>query len=232
MKQIVQETNPGKVLTLRRPASARRSADRLAAIRDYLQDDRKSTSKELDEVIAYLQVSGMVTEALQQLSQELFRRMLDLIEENLTIALQEVLEQPIQLRTAADWKRGSASVQFWIERDGNAEDIMRGQGGSVTNVLSVGLRMFALTTLDERFHRRFLVLDEQDCWIRPTLVPRLVRVVRDAGKTLGFQVIMISHHDVSAFEHYADKVYQFHSSGDNEVEVKQLFRGPFQEDRD
>ena len=212
------------------PVTARRSADRLAGIREQLLLDRNSRSKELDECSAYLQVSGKVSAALELLSEKLFQRVLSVIEENLTIALQEVLEQPIQLKTSADWKRGGATVEFWMERDGNPEDIMKGQGGSVTNVLSVGLRMFALTTLDENVHRRFLVLDEQDCWIRPTLVPRLVKVVRAAGKTLGFQVIMISHHDVSTFEHYADRVYQLHPIGNNNVEVKQIFRGPLQQD--
>jgi predicted ATPase len=97
---------------------------------------------------------------------------------------------------------------------------MKGQGGSVANVLSVGLRMFALTTLDPAVHRRFLVLDEQDCWLRPDLVPRLVKIVHEAGRALGFQVLMISHHDISAFEQYADKIYQFIPTV-NGVEVRE-----------
>ena len=76
------------------------------------------------------------------------------------------------------------------------------------NVLSVGLRMFALATLDEDHHRRFLVLDEQDCWLRPELVPRLVNIVHRAAKELEFQVLMISHHDVGLFDRYADRVYR------------------------
>ena len=85
---------------------------------------------------------------------------------------------------------------------------MRGQGGSVANIVSVGLRMFAITTLDQRRHRKFLVLDEQDCWLHPELVPRLVKIVREAGQALGFQVLMISHHDVASFLRYADRVYR------------------------
>ena len=68
--------------------------------------------------------------------------------------------------------------------------------------------MFALATLDEKTHRRFLVLDEQDCWPRPDLVPRLVKIVHDAGWALGFQVLMISHHDAESFRQYADRVYR------------------------
>jgi hypothetical protein len=65
-------------------------------------------------------------------------------------------------------------------------------------------------------------LDEQDCWPRPDLVPNLVKMVRDAGRALGFQVLMISHHDVSIFERYADKIYQFSPAGDGSVNVREV----------
>ena len=116
------------------------------------------------------------------LNQQLFQQLLGTVQEKLTVALQEILEQPIVLKAEADFKRGAATVESRIERDGFQEDIMKGQGGSVANVLSVGLRMFALATLDERQHRRFLVLDEQDCWLRPDLVPRLVKIVHQASQ--------------------------------------------------
>jgi predicted ATPase len=82
--------------------------------------------------------------------------------------------------------------------------------------------MFALTTLDEATHRRFLVLDEQDCWLHPDLVPRLVKIVHEAGTALGFQVLMVSHHDPDLFKAYADRVYQLLPEGGNGVSVKPL----------
>lgn len=182
---------------------------RLTAQRKLLSNQQRRAVGDLEGIRSYLANHEKVTAALESLNEQLFRELLGLIEEKLTIALQEVLDQSIRLRANADWKRGAASVEFWIERDGNAEDIMKGQGGSVANILSVGLRMFALTTLDERQHQRFLVLDEQDCWIRPDLVPRLAKIVYEAGKALGFQTLMISHHDISSFIEYADKIYQF-----------------------
>ena len=90
----------------------------------------------------------------------------------------------------------------------------------MVNILSVGLRMFALTTLEKSEHRRFLVLDEQDCWIRPDLVPRLVKIVHQAGKALGLQVLMISHHDVSLFERYADRIYELIPTPGNAVRAE------------
>jgi ABC-type glutathione transport system ATPase component len=179
---------------------------------------------------AYLSIVDSVTDALERLSGQLFRDLLRVVEEKLTIALQEILEQPIKFHAEADFKRKTATVEFSIERDGNREDVLRGTGGSVANILSVGLRLFALTTLDEKQHRRFLVLDEQDCWLRPDLVPRLVKIVHDAGKALGFQVVMISHHDIASFENYADRIYQFVPRGSEGVEVREIAAGAPQPD--
>ena len=216
---------------LRGPGEARRRIDRLLDRRDERIEASRKLSRQFDEVNAYLQVADKVTAALQQLSEELFQQLLGVVQEKLTIALQEILEQPILFRADADFKRGGATVDFWIERDGNREDVLRGQGGSVANILSVGLRMFALTTLDPDRHQRFLVLDEQDCWLRPDLVPKLVKIVHEAGQALGFQVLMISHHDVALFERYADRIYQFAPCGKGAVDVRQLAASPAEADR-
>lgn len=212
------------------PMKARQQFTRLRALQQSAIEDLASVREELASVRKYLSLSERVTVAIESLSRKLFRELLDLIEEKLTLALQEVLEQPIKLKAEVQWRRNAATVDFWIERDGKREDILKGQGGSVTNVLSVGLRMFALTTLDEEQHRRFLVLDEQDCWLRPDLVPRLVRIVHDAGKALGFQVLMISHHDASAFSQFADRIYQLTPRANNEVDVTLVESLPVQAD--
>jgi predicted ATPase len=181
---------------------------RLQGKREDLDARQSGVVNELEQANEFLAIGDAVTAALEQLSNDVFQRELNAIENTLTKALQEVLDQPVQFKATASFKRDATSVDFSIERNGNTEDIMRGQGGSVANVVSVGLRMFAITTLDEKRHRKFLVLDEQDCWLHPDLVPKLVRIVREAGVALGFQVLMISHHDVANFVRYADRVYR------------------------
>ena len=208
------------------PQELRRRVALLAHDRGRHEKERTAAEENLGRVRGYLAIAPKVEAALQQLSQDLFHQMVGVLEEKLTIALQEVLEQPIRLKAEPSFKRGSASVDFHVERDGQPEDIMRGQGGSVANVLSVGLRMFALATLDPAVHRPFLVLDEQDCWLRPDLVPKLVKIVHEAGRALGFQVLMISHHDVALFERYADRIFQFGPRGDGSVEVRQVSASP------
>lgn len=203
------ETSTNLDAALPSPGAIRQRYERLVGRRQERELQAAELNRRLGELSDYLSIADKVTDALEVLSQRLFKELLGVVEEKTTIALQEILDQPIKLRADADFKRGAATVEFWIDREGNKEDVFRGQGGSVANILSVGLRMFALATLDPAEHRRFLVLDEQDCWLRPDLVPRLVKIVHDAGKALGFQVLMISHHDLGAFEPYADRIYRF-----------------------
>jgi ABC-type glutathione transport system ATPase component len=209
-----------EALGLRSPYGLRRRADRLLDQKHSRERESVQLAKEFEIVNTYLNVAEKVSATLEQLNDQLFQQVLTLLEDKLTIALQEILEQPIKFCAKAGVQRKAAAVDFWIEREGNKEDVLKGQGGSVANILSVGLRMFALTTLDEARHRRFLVLDEQDCWLRPDLVPRLVKIIHDAGQALGFQVLLISHHDVATFEQYADRIYQMIPTPDG-VEVRQ-----------
>jgi hypothetical protein len=199
------------------PKALRDKVARLGERRHLLRAERESRVARLRAVTDVLNISGSVADALDKLSEDLFGRLVTAVERQLTYALREVLDQPIELKVDRDFLHGAVSLSFHVERPGGGggddgaglrEDVMRGQGGSVANILSVGLRLFALTTLDEREHRRFLVLDVQDCWLHPSLVPRRVKFVHEAGKALGFQVLMISHHDASSFERYADKVYR------------------------
>jgi DNA repair exonuclease SbcCD ATPase subunit len=189
------------------PEKLRKRFDKLSWQRDELADKAVRLAKRLKELDESLEIASDVSNALEDLSSELFKKVLEFMEMKLTQAIEEVLDQPIQFKSHTAFKNGSASVSFSVERDGNKEDVQRGQGGSVQNILSVGLRMFALANLGDQ-HRRFLVLDEQDCWLRPELVPRLVKIVHQAARELEFQVIMISHHDIGLFERYADKVYR------------------------
>jgi len=188
--------------------SLRRQLDRLAFARQEAIRQVAANTVELERLKGYLRTADRVSTALEKLNQDLFSTLLGTVQEKITIALQEILEQPISFHAEAGFSRNSASVEFWIERNGKQEDLLNGQGGSVANIVSVCLRIFALTTLDEATHRRFLVLDEQDCWLRADLVPKLVKIIHDASRALGFQVLMISHHDRHLFEQYADKIIE------------------------
>jgi ABC-type glutathione transport system ATPase component len=214
---------------MRGPAGVRDRYLQLVGQRNAITRTKAEKAAQLAGICAYLARADAVESALDQLSQKLFGELVTIIEQKLSQALQEVLEQPIALKVERDFKRGVVTMGLHIERGGEREDILRGQGGSVANVLSVGLRLLALMTLEQKEHRRFLVLDEQDCWLKPDLVPKLVGIVHAAAKELGFQVVMISHHDISAFERYADKIYRFTPMPEG-VKVMEMFAGPVERD--
>jgi hypothetical protein len=190
------------------PADAVNRFRTLSVKREMLLQQHALETAARELVMQRLGIADAVKSALEQLTEQLFSDVTGVIEKQLTLALQDVLEQPLVLKVERGIFNGRTTLSFFVERDGKREDILRGQGGSVANVLSVGLRLLALTTLPADTHQRFLVLDEQDCWLRPDLVPRLVKIVQAAGKALGFQVLLISHHDALALENFSDKIYR------------------------
>jgi len=70
-----------------------------------------------------------------------------------------------------------------------------------------------------RRHRPFLVLDEQDCWLRPELVPRFVHLIAAIADRLDVQVLYISHHPVDLFAQEAHRVFALKPSRDQGVSV-------------
>jgi hypothetical protein len=175
----------------------------------HLSEQFQANRAKLADMDTFLAQSPRIAERLDQLSQNLFGDILDEVERNLTFALREILEQNLKVITTREVKKGKINITFGIERQGKSEDILTGQGGSVCNIISVGLRLIALSQLYEKDHRRFLILDEQDCWLRPDLVPRLMRIIHTIAHKLQFQIMVISHHDVSLFREYADHIYRF-----------------------
>jgi len=190
------------------PLELRQRWQTLRARQEVLRERQEQTRRHLAEVTAFLQKAPEVAQRLDALSQHLFGDILAEVERNLTYALQEVLEQNLKVVSTTEVQRGKATISFSVARDGRQEDILTGQGGSVCNIISVGLRLIALSQLPEQQHRRFLILDEQDCWLRPDLVPRLMSIIHTIARKLNFQLLVISHHDLSLFREYADRIYR------------------------
>lgn len=206
----------------RSPEGARVGVENLKGTRTSVQNELERTKTKLAEVESKLVLVPKVEKALESLSNQMFDELLGSIGEKLSYALRDVMAQDIQLKPEVDKRNFIAQVSFSILRDGKPEHLLRGQGGSVVNVLSVGMRMFALAALDPSIHRRTLFLDEPDAWLSPDLVPRLMRVIALAAKELGFQVVVISHHDLALLREGAQKVIEFVPQEDGTIVQKIL----------
>jgi DNA repair exonuclease SbcCD ATPase subunit len=198
---------------------------KFAGQRDVLEREVIAIDSEIKTIDEFLKLEPKVLDALEKLDGELFKNITTLLENKLSVALQEILEQDIRLKVEPVIQGKSIGFKFRTIRNGFEEDIIKGNGGSVTNILSVCLRIFALTQLPEENHRRFLVLDEQDCWLQPELIPRFAKIIHEAAKALNFQVLIISHHNSEIFAQYADRIFRLEPSPSG-VKVEILDKEP------
>lgn len=145
-----------------------------------------------------IQSDELVKEVLERIQHREHERAVGAYEQLLGAFLSDVLPGERQIVMDLHTDRSAPALDIFIKKGENMplEDAWLGTGGSVTNLLSTGLRLVALLRSDQR---RFLVLDESDCWIKPTLIPQYAAVVSQMSHELGVQVLMISHHDESLF---------------------------------
>jgi hypothetical protein len=144
-----------------------------------------------------LAIREPVEACLDELQAEANRRNVARFEALLTALVREVLpgEKPVALTLSTE--RGLPALDIGLTRpDGGREDVLEDNGGALTNVVSMALRLIAVVKAGVG---RFLALDEADCWIAPERVPAFYRVLEDSAARLGVQCLAISHHDVAAF---------------------------------
>ncbi|PIK70427.1 DNA repair protein, partial [Methylobacterium frigidaeris] len=171
---------------------------RLEATRD---GDRKALAERTKAVATAkgrLAQRDAVDTYLRELQQDANRRSVATFETLLTALVQEVLpgEKPVRLDLTTE--RGLPALDIGVERpDGGREDVLEDNGGAMTNVVGMALRLIAVVKAGVG---RFLALDEADCWIAPERVPAFYRVLDDGAARLGVQCLAISHHDVAGFD--------------------------------
>ncbi|MGF3023681.1 AAA family ATPase [Methylobacterium aquaticum] len=179
-------------------ARADRRLARLEAARDGDWNALAERTKAVAAAKGRLAQRDAVETYLRELQQDANRRSVATFETLLTALVQEVLpgEKPVRLDLTTE--RGLPALDIGVERpDGGREDVLEDNGGAMTNVVGMALRLIAVVKAGLG---RFLALDEADCWIAPDRVPAFYRVLDDGAARLGVQCLAISHHDVAGFE--------------------------------
>ena len=204
---------------------AERRLDRLSALAETLHSEHGHVRESLGGVQGFLTLAPKARDTLEELSTALFGKILDEVEANLTHAIREILGQDRVVTTLREVKNNRLQIQFQIRNQGKEdeiEDIMTGQGGSVCNILSVGLRLIALSQLPEEQHRPFLVLDEQDCWLKPALIPKFMKLIGEIADRLELQLLVISHHPLDLFAGSAQRIFELVPDRERGAIVKQV----------
>lgn len=182
----------------RRAQTLMRKRMEIEARRGAEQERRKNLLSQALVAQNRLDAAQSVQEILEDVQRQAHEHAVGAYEQMLSALLADVLpgEREVVLDLHAD--RGVSGMDVFIRKgeDQPLEDAWLGTGGSVTNLLSTGLRLVALMRSGRR---RFMILDESDCWIKPELVGRYAGVVTQMSQELGVQILMISHHDESLF---------------------------------
>ena len=170
---------------------------RLEGRRDAVKARIGELTREVELAKGRLAVKDEVEAFIEAVHGSASRRNLAAFETLLTALVQEVLpgEKPVALDLSTE--RGLASLDICVARpDGTLEDVLEDNGGALTNVIGMALRLIAVVKADVA---RFLALDEADCWIAPDRVASFYRVLEDGAARLGVQCLAVSHHDLSQF---------------------------------
>ncbi|KLK90437.1 DNA repair protein [Microvirga vignae] len=178
-------------------ARADASLARLEGRRDAIALRVSGLTREIELAKGRLAVKDEVEAFIEAVHGSASRRNLAAFETLLTALVQEVLpgEKPVALELSTE--RGLASLDICVRRpDGTLEDVLEDNGGALTNVIGMALRLIAVVKADVA---RFLALDEADCWIAPDRVSSFYKVLEDGAARLGVQCFAVSHHDLSQF---------------------------------
>jgi hypothetical protein len=176
---------------------AQASLARLEGRRDAIRNRVEELTRAIELAKGRLAVKDEVEAFIEAVHGSASRRSLSAFETLLTALVQEVLpgEKPVALELSTE--RGLASLDICVRRlDGTLEDVLEDNGGALTNVIGMALRLIAVVKADVA---RFLALDEADCWIAPDRVSSFYTVLEDGAARLGVQCLAVSHHDLSQF---------------------------------
>lgn len=115
-------------------------------------------------------------------------------------------------------KGGIPALKINAKSNNNIEKIT---SGGLKNVIATGLRVLALWRLTSNLdanthhgalqHRKFLFLDEPDCWIAQSSMPHYAKLLHQLAEHFHLQILMVTHHDVEYFKPYA-RVYRIQNN--------------------
>jgi len=179
-----------------------RRVDKVSSIIAIAGEETSRLVKDVSLAKGRLDYQEEVTQFMEQIQDQLHEKTVGRYEKLLTAILRDVFpDEEDKIVIEISTKRNMTAINFSIETaSGHKEDVMDGRGGSIANVLSIGLRFISLSQTNLR---QFMVLDEADCWLSPARIPAVGKVIHMLAEQIGVQTLLISHHDPKAFESHA-----------------------------
>ncbi len=162
------------------------------------ETERKSRlEREVGEAKGRRERNPVYAKFLEEMQAEAHARNVGKFERLLTTIMNEFMPNQPPIGLDLTIKRGQPALDIVSRVAADlSKDIYKHKGGAVTNILSLALRMMVLV---RSRRRRFLILDESDCWTQSEKIPTFYNIAKDAGGKLGVQCIAISHWPTEKF---------------------------------
>lgn len=181
-----------------------RKIDRFRGVADTLIQQKARIIMEIDSAQHYLDRKDEVLNALEALQERTQAKTKEIYEVLLTQLIHEVKgydEENHRLVLKTRMKKNRPWLDIEMESaSGHPRDVYLDKGGSILNIVAMGLRFI---TLSRTSNRRFLVFDESDKDLNPKYIPGIAKMLIQLAQQVGMQVLYISHHDPANFEGYA-----------------------------
>lgn len=130
--------------------------------------------------------------AIQSLQYQATERSVGHFQNLLSAIVSDVMPHAGSIVLSPTIKNNNPWLDLYLKTpNGDLEDIYRNNGGAVSNVVITGGKFIALCRTQ---NRRFLVLDEPDCWMKSQVeVSRFNHVIREISKATHIQTLFLSH---------------------------------------
>jgi hypothetical protein len=169
---------------------------------------------EIDTIQANLDKKDEVSNALNILQIRTQEKTKNIYETLLTKLIHEIKghdkeNHKLILKTRIKSNKPWLDIEIESE-SGHSRDVYLDKGGSIENIVSMGLRFI---TLSRTSNRRFLAFDEADKNLSSKYMPKIAKMLFELSKQIGIQVLYISHADKSNFEGFAKIINISRSNG-------------------
>ena len=178
-------------------SSMKMQVAKLMGRKEELEEEQEVLRNQIAFSKGRLALKGQVDEFLEALQEEVNQQRVGQYAQLLTAAMRDVLpgESEKEIILELETRAGVPSLNISKMRGNDRKsDIFESEGGGLTNVICLALRTIATMRSGKR---KFLVLDEPDCWLSPDAVPNFFNVLRLICNDLKMQMLVITHHDLS-----------------------------------
>jgi len=164
-----------------------------------LKEKKERRTVLVEDKEVYEKARWVITEA-SRINQQFFK---DKVESLVTMAIQSVFDRPFEFKLIMERKRNKLECRPVIMEGENEYSPKDEMGGGLVDIISFAFRV-VLWSVEKPRSRSIFILDEPFKFTG-ALVGRAGEMVKELSKTLGIQIIIVTHDE--ALKEIADVAY-------------------------